>query len=94
MANDAATATHLSVRAPTDLVETLDRIAGILERDRSWVIVRALRQYIEREGSEVLEDAEAIAELDRGEGVPADEVIRSLKQIIRGGVGKRRRTAR
>ena len=94
MANDVATAVHVSVRAPADLVEALDRVAAILERDRSWVILRALRQYLEREGSEIVADAAAIAELGRGKSVPFDEVMRTAGRIIRGGAGKRRRTAR
>jgi predicted transcriptional regulator len=94
LANDAAPAAHLSVRAPADLIEMLDRVVAILERDRSWVILRALRQYLEREGSEIIEDAGAIGELDRGKSVPFEEVIRAARGIIKGGARKPRRTAR
>ena len=46
----------VSLRVPADLIETLDKIAAVLERPRSWVMLRALRQYIADEGHEVLDD--------------------------------------
>ena len=82
MPDDRASMAHLSLRAPADIVERLDRIAAILERDRSWLVIRALRQYLDREGREIIEDAEAIASLHRGEGVPAEDVMRELDEIV------------
>jgi len=74
---------HISVRVPSDVVAALDRIAAALERPRSWVIVRALRQYIEDgEGAEIEEDTESLAELDRGEIVTAEEAHRRIRRII------------
>ena len=87
-------ATHLTLRAPPDLAAALDRIAAILERDRSWVMLRALRQYLEGEGREILEDAAAIAALDKGESIPFEDVLRELDEIIDGGRPKARRRAR
>src|SRR5438309_505529 len=64
---------HVSLRVPQDLVETFDRLAAALERPRSWVMLRALRQYVDDgEGAEIVEDSESIAELDRGETVSSE----------------------
>ena len=52
----------VSLRVPADLIETLDKIAAALERPRSWVMLRALRQYIADEGREV---ARLVAEFGR-----------------------------
>jgi len=80
--DDQPMTSHISLRVPNDLVEAFDRIASALERPRSWVILRALRQYLENEGREVEQDTESIAELDRGEIVPAEELHHRLRKII------------
>ena len=56
--DDRPLTSHVSLRVPNDVIEAFDRIAGALERPRSWVMLRALRQYLEREGREIEEDTE------------------------------------
>src|SRR5262249_14967246 len=51
--------------------------------DRSWVMLRALRQYLQEEGAGLTEDAESLAELDRGESVSIEDSIREVRKIIR-----------
>ena len=80
----------VSLRVPADLIETLDKIAAVLERPRSWVMLRALRQYIADEGQEVLDIQEGIAELDRGEGVSIDDVLAEMDEIIAKAEAKRK----
>jgi len=79
----------VSLRVPADLIETLDKIAATLERSRSWVMLRALRQYVTDEGQEVLDVQEGIAELDRGEGIPFDEAMAQWEEIIAKAEAKR-----
>jgi predicted transcriptional regulator len=79
----------VSLRVPADLVETLDKIAAALDRPRSWVMLRALRQYIADEGQEVLDIRKGIAEADRGELIPFDEVMAEAREIIARAEGKR-----
>jgi predicted transcriptional regulator len=85
---------HLTLRAPADLAAALDRIATILERDRSWVMLRALRQYLDREGREIVEDSRAIVALDRGEAVPFQDVLDALDEIIGETASRKTRRAR
>jgi len=74
---------HVSLRVPSDLIEAFDQLAAALDRPRSWVMVRALRQYLEDgEGAEIAEDTESLAELDRGETVSSDDLRRRLEEII------------
>ena len=83
MPDDHAVSTHVSLRVPSDLIEAFDKLAAALERPRSWVMLRALRQYLdEGEGAEIAEDTESIAELDRGEMVPFEESMREVREII------------
>ena len=79
----------VSLRVPAELIETLDKIAAVLERSRSWVMLRALRQYIADEGQEVLDIREGIAEADRGELIPFDEVMAEAREIIARAEAKR-----
>jgi len=81
--------THVTLRLPADLVERFDRLATAMERSRSWVMLRALRQYLDAEGAEIAEDIESIAELDRGEGEPFETSLKEIEQIIKR-AGKKR----
>ena len=82
MPNDNPGSMHISLRVPGDLMQAFDKLAAMLERPRSWVMLRALRQYLEDEGAELIEDAESLAELDRGESVPFEDSIREVREII------------
>lgn len=82
MPNDNAGSTHVSLRVPNDLIQAFDKLAAILERPRSWVMVRALRRYLEDEGAEIAEDIESLAELDRGEIVSATDMRQRVEEII------------
>jgi predicted transcriptional regulator len=90
--NDKAGSTHVSLRVPNDLIQAFDKLAVILERPRSWVMLRALRQYLEDEGAEIAEDVESLAELDRGESAPLAESIREVREIIGRPEKKRQRS--
>jgi len=81
--DDQPLTSHISLRVPNDVIEAFDRIAAALERPRSWVMLRALRHYLEEgEGREIEEDTESLAELDRGERVPFEELLDRLREII------------
>ena len=92
MPNDNAGSTHVSLRVPGDLIQAFDRLAAILDRPRSWVMLRALRQYLKDEGAELAEDAESLAELDRGESAPLEDSIREVREIIGKSEKKRQRS--
>ena len=89
MPDDNASSSHVSLRVPDDIIEAFDELAATLDRPRSWVMLRALRQYLEDEGAEISEDAASLAELDRGESAPLGESIREVREII--GRTKRKR---
>jgi predicted transcriptional regulator len=82
--DDQAASSHVSLRVPNDLIAAYDKLAAALERPRSWVMLRALRQYLEDEGegAEIFEDLESLAELDRGEVVSDEEMQHRVERII------------
>jgi len=68
---------HVSLRVPTNLVEAFDRIAAALERPRSWVMLRALRQYLDKgEGREIEEAPEPVAE------TPVVDLMEALRASV------------
>ena len=81
---EGTNAMPVSIRVPGDVVERLDKVAAILERPRSWVILRAIRQYLADEGQEVLDVQEGIEEAERGEVVDFDEAMAKFEEILAG----------
>ena len=81
---EGTNAMPVSIRVPADVVETLDKVAAVLERPRSWVILRAIRQYLADEGQEVLDVQEGIEEAERGEVVDFDEAMARFEEILAG----------
>jgi predicted transcriptional regulator len=73
---------QLSLRVPVDMVESFEVIAKALDRDRSWVMVRALRQYLDTEGADIIHETAGLASLDRGEGLEFDTVLDEAAAII------------
>jgi predicted transcriptional regulator len=74
--------TQVSLRIPSDLIASFERIAAALDRDRTWVMLRAFRHYLENEGADILEEARGLEELDRGESFDLDEVLAEGDRII------------
>jgi predicted transcriptional regulator len=79
---EGTNAIPVSIRVPADVIETLDKVAAGMERSRSWVILRAIRQYLADEGQEVLDVLEGIAEAERGEVVEFDEAMARFDEIL------------
>jgi predicted transcriptional regulator len=73
---------QVSLRLPASLVADFDRIAVILDRDRTWVMQKALGQYLAGDGAEILRDAEGLEELDRGDSVDLDDVLEKARKIV------------
>ena len=82
MPDDRVGSSHVSLRVPDDIIAAFDKLAAALDRSRSWVMLRALRQYLDEEGAEMAEDLQSLAELDREEVVTSEELQRSVKEII------------
>jgi predicted transcriptional regulator len=81
-----------SVKIPAEMAATFNKIASLLRQDRTWVISRALQQYLAGEGAEILHEAEGLAALDRGTSVDFDTVMGEADEII--AAVKARRAAR
>jgi len=81
--DEPAARTQVSLRVPTEVVEGFDTIARALERDRSWVMLRALKQYLENEGADLMAELEGLAAAERGDLLDFDAVMAEAEEIIR-----------
>ncbi len=60
----------------------LDRIAGTYDRSRSWLIGRAVREYLDREEAYVQAVEKGIEAAEQGELVPHDQVMAEMDALI------------
>lgn len=72
----------LTLRLPVDLLADVERIAETCDRPRSWVIVRALRHYIAREGADVLAIRRGREQIEGGDVHDLDDVLAEIDTII------------
>jgi predicted transcriptional regulator len=72
----------LTLRLPVDLLADVERIAETCDRPRSWVIVRALREYMAREGADVLAIRKGRDQVESGEVHDLDDVLAEIDAII------------
>jgi predicted transcriptional regulator len=82
---------HLSLRIRPALTRRIDALAGALDRPKSWIVERAIEDYIETQSWQIKAIREGIAAADRSEFVP-DDAIRSWIESL--GSPKRRAKAR
>lgn len=80
---------QVSLRLPTALVGEFDRLADILDRDRTWVMQKALASYLASEGAEILADATGLEELDRGQSADLDDVLEKARKLVAAADGRR-----
>lgn len=74
----------IAIRVPMDVLADIERVAGGIDRTRSWVMVRALRLYLASEGEEVLSLLRSREQNAADGGHDADDVMKELDAIVSG----------
>jgi predicted transcriptional regulator len=72
----------IAVRLPDDVLHSINQIAEASDRSRSWIIVRALRLYLDNEGSQILGIARGRQSLAQKGGIDIDDVIANVEQLV------------
>jgi predicted transcriptional regulator len=72
----------ITLRLPVDVLETIEAIAETCDRPRSWVMVRALRHYIAREGADILDIRKGCEQVAAGDAHDLDAVLAGIDAII------------
>jgi RHH-type transcriptional regulator, rel operon repressor / antitoxin RelB len=68
--------TTVTVRVESHVKKRLEKLAKSTGRTRSYLAGEALKDYLDVNEWQVARIKEAIASLDRGEGIPHEEVMR------------------
>ena len=72
----------LTLRMPTDVLESIEAIAETCDRSRSWVMVRAMRLYLAQEGAEILAVRQGREDVAKGDLHDMADVISEIEGII------------
>ncbi|MFT4276285.1 MAG: ribbon-helix-helix domain-containing protein [Rhodopseudomonas sp.] len=72
----------LTIRLPLDVLDDIEKIAAASDRKRSWVIVRALKAYLEGEGADILAIIKGREQIAAGVVHDMDDVIREIEAIV------------
>lgn len=78
------TGTSITIRTDTELADKVAALATAMDRSRNWVIEDALRQYVETQAWQIEGIKEAVASLDRGEGIPHEQVMDEMDALLSG----------
>jgi RHH-type rel operon transcriptional repressor/antitoxin RelB len=81
--------TTFTLRVETEMKKRLEKLAKSTGRSRSFLAAEALREYLDVNEWQVAGVRKAIASLDRGDGVPHEQV----KSWVNSWSGKRERPA-
>ncbi|MEO5922944.1 MAG: CopG family transcriptional regulator [Bryobacteraceae bacterium] len=73
----------VTVRLEPETRQTLDDIAALLDRDRSYVINAAFAAYIDVHQWQVAHIRQGLLEADAGKFAPDAEVERTIKKLRR-----------
>lgn len=71
-----AGSTSLSFRVSKETAKRLDALAEATDRPRSWLLEQALESYLEVQAWQVEHIRQGLAELEAGQGIPHEEVVR------------------
>jgi predicted transcriptional regulator len=72
----------ITLRLPVDVLEDIETIAETCDRSRSWVMVRALRHYLAREGADILAVRRGRERPAAGDVHDIDDVLREIDELI------------
>ena len=72
-----------TVRISPEKQRQLDALAQVLDRSRNWVVSAAINQYLDVQAWQIAQIQHGVAEADRGELVPHEEVLAEARAKIR-----------
>lgn len=72
----------VSIEMPDELSAKLDRIAAAWAKEREEVLLDAMTFFIDCEHENVVKIEKARADLDAGRGIPHEEAMRQVDELI------------
>ena len=71
----------ISLRMDEEKIKKLDAIAYSQDRSRSYIIEEAVEAYVSFEDEKAANVRKAIAEMERGEGIPHEEMKEFFEEL-------------
>ncbi len=72
----------ITIRIDNDTADKIDRLADAMDRSRAWIAGAALKRYLQDESRWLADIQAGMAELDRGEGIPHQDVMAEIRAKI------------
>lgn len=72
----------ITIRTDPELAENIAALASAMDRSRNWVIEQALKQYVQAQMWQIEGIKAAIASLDKGEGIPHEQVLAEAEALL------------
>ncbi|MGA2939912.1 MAG: CopG family ribbon-helix-helix protein [Syntrophobacteraceae bacterium] len=76
--------TTITIRTDPDLAGKIAALALAMDRSRNWVIEEALKQYVETQMWQIEGIKAAIASVDKGGGIPHEQVMAEAEALLSG----------
>ena len=73
----------VTIRIPSELSDRLDKLGQSTDRTRSWLITRALKQYLDEAEQEVCDVLQGIKAADAGDLISGEEVGRMIEDLLK-----------
>jgi len=73
----------ITIRTDPEITQKIETLAMAMNRSRNWVIEDALKQYIETQAWQIEGVKEAMAAMDRGEGIAHEDVMAEMDALIK-----------
>ncbi len=71
----------VSVRLPRALNKELTKLTAALDRPKSWLIEKAINDYVELQKWQIAAIEEGIREVDAGLTIPHEEVVKWARSL-------------
>eukprot|EP01035_Chromulina_nebulosa_P046412 gene46412-62870_t len=72
----------VTLRVPTEILDSIEIIAEATDRSRSYIIVRALKTFLLNEGAHVLAAVKGQEQIASGDYEDIDDVISDMDKIL------------
>lgn len=72
----------ITIRIDEETADQIDRLADAMDRSRAWIAGAALKRYLLDESRWLADVQAGMAELDRGEGIPHEDVMAEMRAKI------------
>ena len=86
--------TSLSFRTEESVRDEIDKIAESLDRNRNWVINKAIESYVEQYNWELQEIDAGLADIEAGRTISAEKFEVKVKEMIAGNTAMKSRRAK